>query len=117
VSPLVCVLCGSTGPLEAHHPTRRMAPADPYLDKQLRIMFCRGCHNRAHDVLRDESLDWPSAGANVLAYRLRTLAVLIGWLARAERSFVLADESACLRMQRLLLDGAEAIEARELVGS
>lgn len=112
-----CTICGSPR-AQGHHPTRRPGPGEPYFDTLLRFWLCAGGpshHARAHDMLRDEELDFPPAGADLLTYRLRALAAHAGWMGQLGRSFAVADPAASWALRDLLVEAADRIEVREPV--
>ncbi len=108
-----CAVCGGAGALQGHHPTRRPATGEPYLDPKLRLWLCVSCHARCHNILRDEGLDWLPAGTDPLAYRLRTVAVQAGWMGDLGRPFSVADGAASWALRGVLLEATATVERIE----
>ena len=110
----ICAVCGSSGPVHAHHATGRPSPRAPYLEAALTLDVCARCHLGAggiHQTLRTLGLEFPPAGAVELGHRLRRVAVHARLVGSAGRSLVLAP-SATAALGRLLIDAADAVGAR-----
>jgi hypothetical protein len=112
-----CVLCGRVGRVERHHPTRRAGRGGEYLDGGFVVFVCAGCHAQIHQALRVVGLDWPGAGAEPLAYRLRVTAAHVELLGAQGSAFPIAPESApafaaLLRAAASAIDVASSARAR-----
>jgi len=105
-----CLLCG---PQHAHHGTRRSAAGSPYFDPQLRLWLCavppHNHHDRVHEALREERLDFLPEGEDPLSYRLRVFAVHAGLFADHGVAFGVADAASSRALQSLLLEAADAL--------
>ena len=68
-----CGMCGALAICDGHHVSGRGGPDRAYLDPDLVVDLCHDCHELAHDDLRDQQLDRPLAGTNVLEHIERFL--------------------------------------------
>ena len=113
--PSACSLCGRVGPVHAHHLTGRPAPGAPYGDPDLVVAVCARCHSAAgglHQTLRALGVEFPAPGVDVLAHRLRRVAVHAELVAEAACPLVLVPRSA--RGLAALLREAATIEEAAL---
>lgn len=107
-----CALCGCSGLVDQHHLTGRPAPGRRYSDPALVVPLCSSCHRGAgglHPILRCAGLDLLPPGADLLAHRLRRVAMTAELVAGAARPFTLAPP-ATRGLGQLLRDAAEVVE-------
>jgi len=90
-----CVACGRRGPIEGHHLSGRPAAGCGYLDPELVVSLCRGCHVSEHVGLRRLGLEFPAPGNDdsVTAHRLRRVGAYVGARASNGRALFLAPAS------------------------
>lgn len=112
-SSTACSLCGAVGPVHAHHITGRAAPGGAYFDDALVIDVCPRCHTAAgglHPLLRTLGAEFAQPGGDVLAHRLRRVAVHAELIGEGGRPLVLAPKSA-RGLAALLREAAVAVDA------
>jgi hypothetical protein len=106
-----CSLCGRVGPVHAHHVTGRPRPGGGYLDGALTIIVCTTCHlgrGGLHQSLRTIGVEFVAPSEDLLAHRLRRVAVHAELIAAGDRPFVVAPRAA-RALAAILHDGAGAL--------
>jgi hypothetical protein len=99
-----CLYCGRS-PVQWHHVTGRPTPGAPYLDPALVVPLCKRHHDREHELLRRQGLEFLAPGAELLGHRRARLVDLVGRCAEDHRPFVL-DACALAGLHALLLEAA-----------
>lgn len=83
-----CLLCGLPATAQ-HHLTGRIAPKGRYLDPSLVVPLCRRHHDREHELLRREGLEFPAPGADLIGHRVARVLAFMGRCGEHRCPFVL----------------------------
>lgn len=111
-----CLFCGRPA-VAWHHVTGRVARKAPYFDRSLVIALCKRHHDREHELLRRNDLDFLPVGADPLGHRLARVLDLIGRCADHGRPFLLEPDTpygdAVAGLHVLLLEAVVLFFVRE----